>query len=225
MTNTRDKLDEARYFLEKMADIQKQFGRLYDPDYEQQRKHFRYNLNAFLSAFRAVTQDVLPLEFKKRRGKGGLRFQPWFEPEWGKLLRTDSDLDFLIEARHVTVHEKGIEPKAHFSMPIQIVQPLILKNPIVTAADGTSKHLDGSGVSDEELESLKRSAPVPKPAAPPITRAANVVYFFDPLPANPKRSPKKGPIPDPPKQDVLTVCSRVLGVLESFVARCTREFP
>ena len=43
MNNTEDKLSEAKYFLERMK------------EHVMDREAFRYNLSAFLTAFRSVT--------------------------------------------------------------------------------------------------------------------------------------------------------------------------
>src|SRR5579859_1150275 len=52
--STRDKLEEARYFLQRMRETQS------SPNYH----HFRYELNAFLSAARSITN--LPAKRDKK---------------------------------------------------------------------------------------------------------------------------------------------------------------
>jgi hypothetical protein len=225
MTNTRDKLDEARHFLERMTEIQQMFGRVYDPDCVQQRKYFRYNLNAFLSAFRAVTDNVLVKELGRRKDSSGVEFGFWFDREWNKkLVRSNSDLDFLIRARNTSIHEKSIEPRGHFSMLIRTTGALAMTNVIIKSSEGTFRRPDGSPATLEEWEKLQH-VPQPMPDSRPAkSTTPSVVYFFNSLAASHRACSKNAPLA-PPKDDVLTVCSTQLGVLESFVGRCEKEFP
>jgi hypothetical protein len=116
MTKTRDKLEEATYFLEQMKGVQSQFG-TQQPDYVTQRSYFRYNLNAFLSAFRSITDGVIEAEYKNARDSAGHPFQPWFKREERQLL-TNNDFAFLVRARNVTSHEEPLMPRAHFNVRI-----------------------------------------------------------------------------------------------------------
>jgi hypothetical protein len=66
MRMTRDKLDEAQYFLNKMDEIQNGPN----PGSWRMVNAFRYNLNAYLAAARSII-FVMKKEFggKKERGK------------------------------------------------------------------------------------------------------------------------------------------------------------
>lgn len=233
MTKTRDKLNEARYFLERMKEIQQGFGQVREPEYAIQRDHFRYNLNAFLSAFRGVTDKVLPTEYERAKNSVGNCFTAWFQKEWDTLL-SNNDVDFLVKVRNATIHEEPHRPKAHFHVPVSIVSAYSIPNPIITHADGTMEHADGTPVTDEEMAEqahFKRSGQS-SPPAPPITaptQAPTVLYFFNELPPNRRRraKPKRRskPMPTSPTQDVMTVCADELRALETFVAKCEAQFP
>jgi len=60
MNNTEDKLSEAKYFLERMK------------EHVMDREAFRYNLSAFLTAFRSVT-FIMRKEYNKIS-----EFEEWY---------------------------------------------------------------------------------------------------------------------------------------------------
>ena len=91
MTNTRDKLNEAKYFLEKMREAAS------DPD------KVRYELTAFLSASRSITQ-IMQKEFS---GKPG--FIDWYTQKQ-KEMAQNGTLKYLHRQRSITFHEHPVLP-------------------------------------------------------------------------------------------------------------------
>jgi hypothetical protein len=69
MSATRGKLQEAKYFLQRMEEVQ------------ADRAAFKYNLSAFLSAGRSVS-FYMQKEFKRTPG-----FEEWYAAEQGKMRR------------------------------------------------------------------------------------------------------------------------------------------
>ncbi len=119
MTNTRDKLKEAKYFLERMGQCQ------------SDRNAFRYNLSAFLSAARSVTL-FMQTEFNHAVG-----FNDWYSTKQHDMA-TDKVMKLMNEKRTVTVHQEPVRPHAHvnasFSEPIGIGESVSV---VLTRADGT----------------------------------------------------------------------------------------
>jgi len=100
MTNTRDKLEEAGYFLERMKETQA------EPD------HFRYNLSAFLAAARSVTW-VMKNEFNAAEG-----FNCWYckcKAEW----KNDTEMEFFRQIRNDNIHENPVLPRADAGASVQ----------------------------------------------------------------------------------------------------------
>lgn len=93
MTQARDKLLEAVYFLERMTEVQ------------AERHAFRYNLSAFLSAARSVT-FVMQGEFGDVSG-----FKDWYE-DAQSTMRGDNLMRLLKEKRDTTVHKQAVRPRA-----------------------------------------------------------------------------------------------------------------
>lgn len=90
---THDKYDEAHYFLERMMR-------------EYHHPHpFRWNLNAFLQALRAVDY-MIRSELAHTDG-----FQAWYDAQ---IERTSEDLRRIIRARTVVVHEGMLQRQSLF---------------------------------------------------------------------------------------------------------------
>lgn len=119
MSDTRDKLPESRYFLERMTETQ------------SDRDAFEYDLSAFLAAARSVTA-IMQKEFGKVSG-----CKDWYE-EMQVKLQNDNTMRLLKDKRDVTIHQQPVRPHAHvnvsntgyiaFSGSVSIV---------ITHADGT----------------------------------------------------------------------------------------
>ncbi len=97
MTNTKQKLLEAKYFLERMIEN------------ESDRNVFKYNLSAFLAAFRSVTM-IMQKEFKEVPG-----FTDWYKIQQRKM-KTDSKMKLLNTKRTMTIHLQIVQPLAHVKM-------------------------------------------------------------------------------------------------------------
>jgi len=121
MTDTRDKLNEACYFLEQMKEKQ------------SDRDAFRYNLSAFLSAARSVTFLMKP-EFHKAPG-----FKEWYAKTG---VEKDNDMKFFNEKRKMTIHTEPVRPRAKVDVTIyaptaNITISALPPTIITTKADGT----------------------------------------------------------------------------------------
>ncbi|WP_021170118.1 hypothetical protein SOV_22350 [Sporomusa ovata DSM 2662] len=89
MSNTSSKYYEAEYFLEHMK-----LNR--NSDWE-----FRYNLSAFISAFRSIT-FVMQTEFKHIPG-----FEEWYTQIQENVFKKDSGYAFLNSQRVLSIHQTG----------------------------------------------------------------------------------------------------------------------
>jgi len=122
-TDTRDKLNEASYFLEQMKNKQ------------SDRDAFRYNLSAFLSAARSVTL-VMQKEFDKALG-----FEEWYEKKQ-EVMKQNGDMKFFNEKRKMTIHTEPVRPRAKVDVTIypptaNITVSALPPTIIITKADGT----------------------------------------------------------------------------------------
>lgn len=86
MTYIRDKLNEAKYFLDKMKQA------------TSVPENFRYELNAFLAASRSIMQ-IMEKEFSKKPG-----FKDWYK------LKQNGTLRYLHEQRDITIHRHPVFP-------------------------------------------------------------------------------------------------------------------
>ena len=98
VSETRYKLREARYFLERMQE-----------NITSNRDAFTFNLSAFLSAARSVRQFLMA-EYRCVTGFG----------EWWKAKRQNEWLDpikaanvFFEDARNQVIHQRIVQPRAH----------------------------------------------------------------------------------------------------------------
>lgn len=121
MSNTREKLREAEYFLERVRENQ--------PD----REAFKYTLSAFLSAARSVT-FFMQKEFKRTLG-----FEAWYEIEQDKM-KSDPVMKFFLDARNVTLKQEHVPTRAQVAvgMSVEISSSVSLSIQVVRA-DGTKE--------------------------------------------------------------------------------------
>lgn len=91
MTNTRDKLNEAKFFLGEMRRV--------SSDSDQ----FRYTLTAFLAASRSITQ-IMQKEFSEKSG-----FSDWYAQKQSEM-ENNSILKYLHRQRALTYHERPVLP-------------------------------------------------------------------------------------------------------------------
>ena len=200
-TNTRDKLDEARYFLNQMQRIQQK---------QASRDYFRYKLSAFLAAFRSVPHIILSEYGDARDTQGTSGFQAWFDREWSNL-RKNNDIDFLIEARNATIHERPVRPSATYSE--HLGETIGVRNSV----SWVLTRADGSVAKGESIDARTAESEQKKPETRSFTK-----YYFTTLP--PRRRRTHRPVPDPPSKDVVTVCAEGLAALDRFVAKAEARF-
>lgn len=91
MTNTRDKLNEAKYFLGEMRRV--------SSDSDQ----FRYALTAFLAAIRSITQ-IMQKEFSEKTG-----FTDWYAQKQSEM-ENNPTLKYLHRQRNISHHERPVLP-------------------------------------------------------------------------------------------------------------------
>ena len=149
MSATKEKLFEAKYFLDRMIESQ------------DKRDIFKYNLSAFLAAFRSVTM-IMQNEFGEVPG-----FVDWYSVQEDRM-KVDDRMKLLITKRTMTIHQKPVQPRALVSVSIT-EQPITITDGVsvvVTRADGTVERYD--------------SAPSKQPPTPAKTETVvQWHWFFD----------------------------------------------
>lgn len=135
MTNTRIKLEEAKYFLKRTAEE------------VANRETFKYNLSAFLSAGRSVT-FIMQTEFSNVRG-----FKEWYD-EKQKQLGRNSLMKLINNKRVMTIHKKPIHPRAHIE--IKIEGSVQITDQLVMISDKNNGTVERTEFKEESLS-------VPKP--------------------------------------------------------------
>jgi len=90
MSNTRDKLEEAQRFLQRMEDTQ------------SDRIAFRDNLSAFLSAAQSVIY-IMQSEFKSKQRPA---FKTWFQTK----VESDKEITFIETVRGEAIHSEPVKP-------------------------------------------------------------------------------------------------------------------
>lgn len=121
MTNTRTKLDEAKYFLVRIIEE------------VPNREPFKYNLSAFLSAGRSVTL-IMQKEFHEKPG-----FPEWYEQKKNQM-RNDLLMKLMNEKRVMTIHKKPLDPRGHVKVVLNALT-VVIPNLItrVMRKDGTTE--------------------------------------------------------------------------------------
>jgi len=182
MTFARDKLGEARYFLERMVENQ------------SERDAFKYNLSAFLAAFRSVTY-VMKKEFERCDD-----FIDWYKTQIARL-KTDKmkKMKLLRDKRTMTIHVEPVRPSANINLGFTLNAPPVGECSVsltVTSEDGTVVHQYESPPSE----------PAPVPAETETT--VQWLWYFE----------------DYPDSDVVTVCQYGLDEAETIVSKCEQKF-
>jgi len=139
MTDTRQKLFEAKYFLGRMIENQ------------DKRNIFKYNLSAFLAAFRSVTM-IMQEEFDKVPG-----FVNWYRVQQDRM-KADDKMRLLNTKRTMTIHQKPVEP--HALVSVSLTEQITVTDSvsvIVTRADGTVERYD-SAPSEQQPVPAKTEA-------------------------------------------------------------------
>ncbi len=194
MSQAREKLNEARFFLTCMAR---------NPC---DRDAFKYNLSAFLSAARSVLW-FMRREFKKADG-----FQDWYDTElvqrgWppenqrqgkqgrGPATGSDPVLTLLVNQRDITIHERPVELRGDFSASLSTSIPPSTSVSFVVMRGG---------------QVVQRGGSEPAPTAVPQETTASMEcqwYFHD--------------LPD---KDVVAACSEYLAKLDQLITDCEVKF-
>lgn len=129
MTDTREKLREAKYFLERMKEEQ------------SNRDTFKYNFSAFLSAARSVT-FIMQGEFKNVHG-----FEKWYKEKRSEM-QNDESMKFFNKKRRMTIHQQPVRPHAHVNTSIS--EHITISDSIsivITRADGTVERRESEPMS------------------------------------------------------------------------------
>ena len=92
MENTKEKLEEAQYFLLQMKSDMLNYSK------------FKFNLSAFLSASRSVTFVM------QKEMSGNSLFAEWYKKEQDKMSN-DELLHYFNSLRTITIHEKTVRPR------------------------------------------------------------------------------------------------------------------
>jgi len=128
--NEKEKLEEARYFYAEMV------------KHQEDRKVFKHNLSAFLSAARSVMQYALKeVETKKNVGK------KWYN-DW---MKSSYVLKFFRDKRNFNIHTAPIDPRKHVKI-----------HTIVVVSVSESVHIkvtDKNGKVKEEREIKEKPKP------------------------------------------------------------------
>jgi len=142
MTNTREKLLEAEYFLDRIIEEQ------------SKRDFFQYNLSAFLSAARSITY-FMQNEYCKTKG-----FDMWYANKQAHVL-ADKTMKFLNNKRVMTIHQKPVKPAAHVTVTASAKIGInVSASAIVTRADGTIEKLGSEGKSKPTSTPAKTEATI-----------------------------------------------------------------
>ena len=127
MSDTRQKLEEAKYFLEQMQVS------------AEDRKKFAFNLSAFLSAARSVT-FIMQSEFKSYPG-----FNDWYKDKQEEM-NNDRDFKFFNKLRVATIHKKPVVP--YKKIEIDISETIHISESVTIRV--TDK--EGKVISEQTLE-------------------------------------------------------------------------
>jgi len=106
----------------------------------EDRKKFKFNLSAFLSAARSAT-FIMQSEFKSSPG-----FDDWYEDK-KKEMANDEDFKFFNDLRVATIHKKPVVP--HKKTEIGIYETIVVSDSV------TIRVIDKEGnvVSEQTIES------------------------------------------------------------------------
>jgi hypothetical protein len=123
VSHTKEKLLEAKYFLERMTEKQA------EPD-------FIYNLSAFLGAARSVTLVM------QTQHNGAAGFNKWYTQKQAEM-QGNKEMRLLNDKRVMTIHKKPVRPRAHDNIRIpETVTVGETASVVLTHADGTIERLE-----------------------------------------------------------------------------------
>jgi len=102
MDRKKKKLDEAKYFYDRMVEVQK-------TEIKHNREYFTYNFSAFLSASRSVLQYMCTEIKQKKDPAAKQEAKKWYE---GKMAASPN-LRFFKGKRDINIHTTPIMPLGH----------------------------------------------------------------------------------------------------------------
>jgi hypothetical protein len=149
--NTKEKLSEARYFLDRMIENQFNSGATTNP--------FVFHFNAFLAAFRSITL-FMQKELAHYEG-----FKDWYakQIEW---MEKDAQMRLLVEMRNIVLKQESIATstsvEVHLGAPPTAVASVVPVTVTITDKDGNiiahsiSKEPDNQIALPEEVEKPSR---------------------------------------------------------------------
>lgn len=202
VSNTRDKLLEAKYFFNCMNKV------------IQDSEKFKHNLSAFISAFRSVTL-FMQTEFSKIEG-----FKEWYAKKQEEM-RNDKYMALLNKKRRMTIHLKPLDPFAHVNVTIE--EQILLTESIgitITHENGEieKRKLGSNGewetvtVNSERNKNVNNNIINQKKGNNKVTANQNPQmewrWYFKEL----------------PEEDIITISINCLNKLESIVDECENLF-
>jgi hypothetical protein len=177
MSNTRFKLAEASYFLERMKAAQ------LHPD------HFKYEMSAFWAASRSVTL-IMQTEYSRTNG-----FKDWYAARQSAMAQVP-DLAFFNEQRRMTIHEHFVHPEF---------------TAIIDGGETEVRLDDVTGTIS--LHNVLYGQETHGVGEITVRAKSELTWYFT--------ATWKG---YRPSDDVLTVCSEYLRLLEGLVGECESQF-
>ena len=203
MSKTRERIEEARYFLNRVKET------LPSPttNFESSQFAFKCNLNAFISFARSVTSlpdtfsgkgmFVLENEFSNKKG-----FSDWRKGQVDKL-KNDDLANFFAKKRNISVHHRSLQPQGVISSTfIETVPVFSFGFSVSTPVDATEDEVNEILTKVKQHEPSSSSIPV---IQVPIIN--ELTWYFHELPGGMT-----------PENEVITVCEKYLAGLELLLS-------
>lgn len=183
MPDTFDKLQEAKFFFEQMS------------NYQTNRSGFKYNLSAFLSAFRSITY-LMQKEYSKIQD-----FENWYQGKQEEL-KLNERMKLLNCMRVITIHKASIHPMAQIYASIEET---------VWATDeinATVIHADRTVEKSDQKIFEKIVLPPEAIITPRESIDDKWLWVFN----------------EYPNSDIMTICNECLILMENIVSECELKF-
>jgi hypothetical protein len=196
VTATRDKLEEARYFLQRMRETQS------SPNYH----YFRYELHAFLSAARSITnlpakRDKKDIWYMEKEFGHRPDYWTWYD-EKVQEYATDKSMQFINDERAIAVHFNKQSLHTHADAKVSFTEYLNVSD---------SFTITSTNIEDGTTETFESPPTPPVPERPTETSFERTWYFdIDILAGN---------------KEVISVCEAHFRKLENLVEECEKRFP
>lgn len=215
MTHTRNKLSEAEYFLNCMK------------CYDAKPAVFRYNLSAFLCAFKSIHYIMLEdFESGQASKYKGQRFETWKNLLKAQICQ-DAKVVLLCNVRNENIHERPTQ--LAFYVEVTEVVKLRISEKVhldITHSDGTTEHVIFPSSSSEDTWGSSE----PSNARPPtlcfdITQDVKnriIAWLYC------KKQLKNTLLKDVDalrETPAIDICQDGLSTLEGIVADCEKRFP